>query len=851
MPQTETEFVLHTREKCGIELVGGKGANISRLVRAGFTTPGGFCITTTAYDYFCDFNNISTKDGDISAKIRAGTMPPPLAENISAAHERYLEGKPCAVRSSSPQEDLAQASFAGQYTSLLNVVGEEALLDAVKECWTSLWNPAVVSYREKMGIDSQNARMAVLVQEMCPAQVAGVLFTEEQMMVEAVWGLGDILVGGETIPDHFVVGRDTFDVVERRVADKAVMSCGDVCGGVIVAQVSEHLRTVPALDDDQIRRLCILGAKVEKLFGCPQDIEWALCDDEFVLLQARPITVLQKPSVWTRANLAEMFPGYMTHLSRVPENRPDFFKQAIQPFLDCFGIKDIPEDVTLIDYIYGHVYMNLDNIDQALGRIPGFSMDAFDAGVGYESEESSQESPKSKMSFGEILKLIPGVIRLSRFLLSLPKLTTQIIPYSAELVEDVRSRDLQELELEELDELVWEMYDRTARVMQVHSCTGILVVIPLLDVVQKTVGKLEGENGTANLLYSGLDGMSSAQLGVETWRLAQSASRSRQVSELILSRRENVLQELGQIPQGQEFLRDWDDFMQRCGDRCSQELELSTLRWEESPQFVLSTVANYLDSNVDPVQMMEEQKRKRIETSKRVLKKLSRNPLKRLAFEMLLKKLQSSFVDRENLKSAWARGVSAMRRLYLAMASKLVQAGVLDSRDDIFYLKMTEVADIVTGKLRKGEFEERIEVRRKEKEQYEHLDVPLTIVGEPLSIEEIEYTLEAKSELEGTGCNPGVVTGRARVVHDPSECLEFGAGEILVAPITNPGWTPLFVTAGGLVMELGSTMSHGVVIAREFGIPAVVGVKNATRIIQTGQLLMVDGGKGSVYIKEV
>ena len=186
----------------------------------------------------------------------------------------------------------------------------------------------------------------------------------------------------------------------------------------------------------------------------------------------------------------------------------------------------------------------------------------------------------------------------------------------------------------------------------------------------------------------------------------------------------------------------------------------------------------------------------------------------------------------------------------MAIAENLVKEGILKSKEDIFYLKATEVSDVIAGNLRKGQFEDHIEERRKERLEYEHLDVPEVIVGKPLPIEELKYTVEPKEQFEGTGCSHGVVTGKARVVLDPLECSEFKKGEILVAPLTDPGWSPLFVTAGGLVMELGGTLSHGVIIAREYGIPAVVGVKNATKIIKTGQVITVDGNQGIVYIRE-
>lgn len=838
------EFVINTKDRCEMDLVGGKASNISELARKGFPVPEGFCVTTKAYDYFMDFNSITAEDKEISEKIRKAVLPPLLAEIIWDAYHTYLHDKSCAVRSSSPAEDLKNASFAGQYRSFLNVTGEDALLDAVKECWASLWSRTAREYRKKMGIGEEDIKMAVLVQEMLPAEASGVLFTEDQMIIETVWGIGDILVGGKVVPDHLVIDRDGLKVVERRVSHKEAMSQVSLHGGVEIVDVPEHLSDVCVLEDDRIREVCVLGEQVEEVFGCPQDIEWALCGDKVVLLQARPISVKQTPTVWSRANIAETQPGYVTYLSRFPEDRPDIFAVGALPLLRCFGIKDVSENIKFMEYIYGHIYANMTNVHNTFGRIPGLSPDVMDQSIGHREEEGTG----SKIGLSTVVKVLPGTLRVIKYFLDLPSRAEQVIPRCIELIEDVRHRNLQELSLEELDELVWEMYERNEQVFRIHAGT-MLAITSMYGVLQKMLRR-GGEEGTENLLTVGLEGMSSCQLGVEIWNLTQSAVKSTRVSELILSRRKDILEELGKFPEGVAFLKDLDDFMEKFGDRGSQELELSVPRWEENPDFMLSMVANCIGSKeLNPIEKMEEQKKKRLEATDHVLKKLSKNPLEKLAFEKLLGRTQRYMVTRENLKTTWVRCVSALRVIYLAIAENLVEKGLLENRDDIFYLKMTEVSDIIAGNLKRRQFKDWIEERKKEKEKCEHLEVPEVIVGKPPPVEELEYTIVPKDTLEGMGVSYGLVTGRARVVMDPRECSEFKEGEILVAPVTDPGWTPLFVAADGLVMELGGTLSHGVIIAREYGIPAVVGVKDATRIIKTGQRITVDGNNGVVYIK--
>jgi pyruvate,water dikinase len=626
-------------------------------------------------------------------------------------------------------------------------------------------------------------------------------------------------------------------IKERTIAHKPVMS-HITATGVKVTPVPDHLQDQPVLDDDHLLTLCTLGKKVEAFFGCPQNIEWGMVTD-FVILQARPITV-KEPIVWSRANAAETIPGYITYLSRVPEDRPDYIVLGLTPLLACFGIKDV-EHLKVTEYLYGHVYLNMSVARSVVGQIPGLSPDVLYQSLGHTSDEEVRPA----LTVSDMIKLAPGTVRVIQFFLQLPKRAKEVIPHSLTLLEDIRhkKKELQTLTLEELDTLIWDVYERNSQVFQVHTVTA-LAVFGLFGIVQRMVAHV-GEQGMETMLTMGLTGMSSSQLGVEMWKLAQCASQLSAVSDVILGGN-NVLEELTKFKEGITFLERLDILIEKCGDRCSEEMELSTPRWEEDPAFVLSMVAHYLQSDADPVKTIKEQKKKRLKARDTILKKM--NVVERVLFTKVLEKTEQYIVMRENLKTTWAKGLSVLRVLYLVMAEKLVKEKMLEEKDDIFYLKRTEVTDIIKGKLEKKECENRIKERKKEKRLCQHIDVPEVVVGKPPPLEELQYTVERKDVLKGAGCSPGVVTGKARVVTNPRECLLCGEGDILVAPITDPGWSPFFVTAGGLVMELGGTLSHGIIIAREYGIPAVVGAKNATRLIKTGQIITVDGNTGVVSI---
>ncbi|MBU7018244.1 MAG: hypothetical protein HXS44_12110 [Theionarchaea archaeon] len=826
--EQKIDYVLSLKDNCTIELVGGKAFALSQLVKKGFAVPEGFCITTQAFDYFMDYNNISLdKDAD---KVIRGVVPPLLKKILLNAFKKIKSN--CAVRSSSPLEDLKSTSSAGQYKSVLNVT-EDGFLDAVREVWASLWESRAVEYRRKMGI-SDHIKMAVLVQEMVPAEASGVLFIEDTLVIEAVYGLSNLLVEGKVTPDRYVVERDTLKIAEKKISHKKVMS-QIASKGVRVSDIPDERRDVEVLDDTHIQELCRTAQKVETLFGCPQDIEWAYFDNTLFLLQARPITVT--PIIWSRANAAETHPGYVYHLSRTPDNKPDDILLALLPLFKSFGIRDVPEDMKMTGFIYGHVYLNMSVAEDILSQIPGLSTDVLYQSLGHSTDGSS---PSLKVS--SLVRLLPGTLRVVKFFLTLPKKAEEVIPYSQEMIECIYQENLEALTLEELDNLIWEMYERKSQLFQVHACTA-LAAMSLFGLLQKMVAR-KGEKGMENTLTVGLEGMSSTQLGIEMWKLSEKASQHNRVSQVILSRK-NVLKKLKKFEDGITFLKDLDMFMEEYGDRCSQETEFAVPRWREEPEFVLSMVATYLRSHADPVKTVEEQKRIRLEAQHILLTKVH-NPLERLLFKKVLEKTETYIVTRENLKTVWVKCISAMRVVYLVMADKFVEKQLLKERDDIFHLTMAEVSSLIKGVV---DVQQSILTRKKEMKEYEHLEVPDVIKGTPPSPDELKRVIEYKDFFKGMGCSPGVKTGKARVCMHPGECTDLEEGDILVTPVTDPGWSPLFVTAGGLVMELGGTLSHGVIIAREYGIPAVVGVKNATKVIKTGQTITIDGNEGLVYTR--
>lgn len=845
----QLEFIMPMKEKGTIDLVGGKALNLMKLLQSGFPVPAGFCITTKAFDYFMDFNSIfrteDENEEEMYNKIMDSLMPPSLVEVITDAYHLYLDGKPCAVRSSSPSEDDTYASFAGQFETSLNVPDEDSLIVAIKKCWASLWKENAVKYRERMDKKRIRLSMAVLVQEMIPAQVSGVAFTGENVIIETVWGLGASLVAGNVTPDRYILSRDGTTLIDQHVAYKSTSIYANKTGGIGEESIPEHLRDQPVLHSTTLKDLCALCIQVEHLFNYPQDIEWAIVDGNIIILQARPITVSPSPVIWSRANIGEMQPGYVTYLSRIPENRPDFYVQSLIPLLECFGIVEDTSNLKFTEYIYGYIYANMTTTYNTVGKIPGLSPEIIGQSIGLSNGEKSG----SGLGLLGMIRMLPGALRVMKFMLDLPKKAAQVTPHSTELISQINKRNLDGSSLKELDTLVWEMYDRNSDVVPVHVCT-FMAIMAFYNFLEKILSSIGESEETAVALISGLEGMCTSQMGIEIWKLAQIASRSPAVARILCTRKENTLQDLENLAESKAFLQGFTEFMEKYGDRCSQELELSVPRWEEMPDVVLSMVANTLASHTaNPLEQIEAQKTHRLETQDRVLKVLSKNPAEKILFSKLLDKIQQYLLIREQLKTTWVKGNTVMRMIYLMIARKLVKMEILSSIDEIFFLKMTEVSDIIAGALPSHQIHPLIKERRVEKEECENLDVPDEIIGEPPPLEELKKSVKGGERFEGIGCSPGIVTGKARVIRDSNQQCEIEKGEILVIPVTDPGWSPLFVAASGIIVELGGILSHGIIIAREYGVPAVVGIKNATKAIHTGQLITIDGGKGTVIVE--
>ena len=881
---------LHDIDADCVAQCGAKADKVARMLQAGLQVPDGFCIPTAAFRCF-----LRTLDGSEPLLARLEKANPEDIRQVQQAAERVrrqLESLPIpqevqaeilvawraqdsdrgwAVRSSATAEDLLQASFAGQHDTFLNVRSESAFLNAVRGCWVSLFSDRAVLYRMRHRIPHSAVEMAILVQAMVPADVAGVLFTANpatgdpnRVVIEAAYGLGEALVGGKVCPDRLVLCRDTLRVVEQQINRKSVKIVLQEGGGVCQRDVETGEQEQPCLSDALIQRLGEEAQAVERLFTGPQDIEWAASDGRVFLLQSRPITALKRQeeedrTVWSNLAVGEVMPDVVTPLTwSVLESL--MIERFMKPVLRRLDIH--LDETPLFKLIAGRVYLNVGTVAQLLRSLP--FMGRIDIGEALGGHQGALGSDSPNNLIGEESSL--NLRRLVRLLALLVWFLVHSTRRSGDaLVAGVRRRldelaatDVSGMSDEELAHYIPALLERCGRITGDPSMGASLLgnVGVGFGCVTAVFGLsrrwLKDEDGSlASRLISGTGDMDSAEAGLQLWRLTAWTRQHPRILQILLPPGPFAAAEirLQALPEGREFLLRWRDFMLRHGHHTRGEVDIHNPRWSEMPDHVLGMVRGYLglEQKADPLARQADLKRQRQGLLADCRRRLG-NPLKWWAFNFLLHKGRHGLAVRENCKSEFARMVAVLRRALLEAGRRCVQKRALQARDDVFFLNHNELQVVLTGGAA-FDVAGTIAPRKAEYALNQSLLLPPVIVGRFDSANPRPELVAGKCEvLKGLAVSAGVATGRARVILRADTEERVHPGEILVAPLTDPGWTPDFIPAAAIVMELGGQLTHGSILAREYGIPAVANVGSATRFIKTGQVIQVDGNRGVVTV---
>ncbi len=848
-----------------IALVGGKAAQLSELSRFdGIHVPPGFCVNTHAFHHITahtpvvdqlldslaslapdDHESVGALSAELRRAIRAIPIPDDLVAAITRAISRLGDKAPCAVRSSATAEDLPGASFAGQQDSYLNVVGPAAILEHVSRCWASLFTERAVIYRQKNGFDHRAVSMAVVVQRMVFPQASGVMFTADPVTsnrklvcIDATFGLGEALVAGVVNADVFRVRDD--HVVHRAIATKRAAVHGLPDGGTETREIEPDRQRQPALTDDQAVRLAQLGRRIETHFGRPQDIEWCLADDIFHVVQSRPITTLFPiPAAGDAANHVYVSVGHQQMMTDAMKPLGLSFWQATTPapMAEAGGRLFVDVSRWLAMPANGGGPLEL------LGRSDPLTVDAL---------QTIRER-------GDFILPLPGGAPVA----APPEIAPEPIPADPAIVAGLiernqdsvakLEREIQRLTgAELLDFMVADIQELKRLLFDQRSHEVILAGMEatwwLNDHLQEWLGE---RNATDTLTQSVSDNVTS-RMGLELLDVADVIRPHAEVIAYLhgAGDDDSFMEKLTTLAGGREARDAIQRWLDRYGMRGVGEIDISRPRWTDRPSALVPLILGNI-RNSEPgaaARRFQQGLREAQAKEKELLERLRALPdgdRKAGEAKRMIDRVRTFTGYREYPKYGMISRYSIYRRALLAEAERLVQRGVLQEREDIFHLRLDELPDV----LRTGRADYRLISRRQEEFRWHETLTPprvMTSDGEVLAGTYRRGGLPSGA-LVGLPVSAGVVEGRARVVLRMADA-DLEAGDILVTAFTDPAWTPLFVTIAGLVTEVGGLMSHGAVITREYGLPAVVGVADATRLIRDGQRIRVHGTEGYVEL---
>jgi phosphohistidine swiveling domain-containing protein len=841
-------------ERANLATVGGKGASLAMLARAGIPVPAGFHLTTQAYRHFLSHHDLGERiqsivdatdatdpaatgaaSRDIAELFEASEVPSALVDAITAAYQRLGTDAAVAVRSSATAEDLPEASFAGQMESYLNVRGESPVVAAVRNCWASLWTARAIEYRARQGIASADVALAVVVQLLVDAESAGVLFTADPVsgnrdhtVVNAAWGLGESLVGGSVSPDTVVVATSTATIARRDIADKAVETVR-ITTGTEERPVPQARRRQPVLDDQAAIELAAIGARIATLYRRPMDVEWARSTDGFAIVQARPITTLPPAGparevwndsltgdyLWTASNLGEAVPSVMTPVTW------SLLKHTMA------GAMAMPEvaDIRLCGNIGGRFYLNYSMLIGGASAI----------GMGKLMERAAD------LAFGRI----PAEVEVPPIPLGRWKLLRLLLPDAMRFNKTVKKYQ---------KDLSQRLAEFPARCDAARAAVAAAAdPAALLTVWDDHCGPVFRDGPRMLAAGSRVNGMSLARF--TPW-LRQYADDN-DVNALLSGAHgpDAALASLGPLIGLRELSRgeiDRETFARRWGHRCPDELEVSAPRPGEDPAWVERQLAGLADA-ADVEELLTRQVAAREAAMRRFA---AAHPGKVTQLRRRMAQVAEALRAREDTRSEAVRCMWAVR-------DWIVRAGELSGLgDEIFFLSLAEIQELLAGGT---EAVSAIPARQAAYRHYQTLPSYPTLIRGRFAPEAWAADPHRRSDLYdahaetgpaesdtstivGTPGSTGVVEGIARVIDHHDDSAQLAVGEILITKVTNIGWAPIFPRAAAVVTDVGATLSHAAIVARELGIPAVVGTGTATTRIHTGDHIRVNGNTGTIHI---
>ncbi|TEB15847.1 Phosphoenolpyruvate synthase [Pelotomaculum sp. FP] len=882
----EHNYVMYFDElnKSSLASAGGKGANLGELFHApGIQVPAGFCITTAAYMDFVgkspEFPKLLAAldrldTGSVEEVHRAGEeirlhleslpVPAPIREEVTAAWRRTGAEYSYAVRSSATAEDLPGASFAGQQETFLNVQGQEQLLDCVRRCWASLFTDRAIIYRRRNRFSHGKVYLAVVVQRMVFPEVSGIMFTADPVSgsrrivsIDASFGLGEALVSGLVSADLYQVSGGR--LVKKQIARKLVAIYARPAGGTVQQDIPAEYQTRPALSEDSAVKLAGLGKRIEQHFGGPQDIEWCFAGGDMYILQSRPITTLYPLPAITDGKLHLFFSlGHAQMMTDAMKPLGISVLRTLAPFGKGGSRR---AESPLLAEAGARLYVDLTSLlEHHLGRrlLPVLLSNVFDqstsrAVADFLTREEFKNMPAQRgFIFSLLKKAFPTAINIFKNILYRNH-SHVVAVINGQIAEQVRENKARLNSVSGADrlrliqDLLSTLLPAAFSLIAQYLSVGVISIKLIERLSRQWLGNADelrsiGKSPVGNV---------TSEMGLALGDVADVVRLYPEVLEYLKGAGdEHFFSRLKGVTGGEEVQQALQEFLELYGMRGTGEIDVTRLRWRETPTQLVPAILSHIQSAAP------QQHRTSFSTGKKEAERAAASLIARLRrtrwgffkariIARLIKVHRWLIVVREHPKYFIVQHLDIVKQAILAEAAVLAADGILEQPEDVFWLSLEEIINLIETRQPDLAL---IERRREEFLHNQKLVPPqvMTSDGEIITGRLFRENVPPGA-LTGTPVSAGVVEGRARVILKLEEA-NMRKGEILVTPFTDPGWTPLFPLAAGLVTEVGGLMTHGAVVAREYGIPAVVGVDSATSVIKDGQRIRIDGHQGFIEI---
>ncbi|MGE7874194.1 phosphoenolpyruvate synthase [Bacillus paramycoides] len=866
-----SSFVLDFQEieKTQLSLVGGKGLNLRGLSNIqGIQVPEGFCVTTVGYEKAIEQNEvfqallnqltrltIEDRDqiGEISKKIRETIMeveiPSDVAEVVARYLSRFGNEHAYAVRSSATAEDLPYASFAGQQDTYLNIIGKEAILQHVRKCWASLFTDRAVIYRIQNGFEHSQVSICVVVQRMVFPQASGILFTADPitsnrkvLSIDASFGLGEALVSGLVSADNYKVKEG--EIVDKMIATKKLAIYALKEGGTETKQIDPTQQKIQTLTEQQILQLAQIGRQIEAYFGCPQDIEWCLVDDTFYIVQSRPITTLYPiPEANDQENHVYISVGHQQMMTDAmkPLGLSFFLLTTRAPMRKAGGRLFVDATQRLASPASREFLIN------TLGKSDPLIKDALTIVIERDDFIKLLPDDEKEKSIGKSMPSASSQPQIEND----PAIVTDLIKNSQASIEELKQNIQTKSGMDVLDFILEDIQQLRKVLFNPQSIAVIMAGMDASSWINEKMEQWLGEKNVADILSQSVQNNITSEMGLALLDVADMIRPYPEVIEYLQHiKDESFLDELVKFKGGEKARDAIYAFVNKYGMRCSGEIDITKTRWSEKPTTIIPMILNNMrDFEAGASKRkFEEGLQEALKKEEELLNRLQHVPdgVQKVEETKRMISLIRNFTGyREYPKYGMINRYFIYKQALLKEAEQLMQNSVIHKIEDIYYLTFEELHEVVrTNKL---DYEV-INKRKNEYKLYEKLTPPRVITsdGEIITGKYKRENLPAEA-IVGLPVSSGVIEGRARVILN-MEDANLEDGDILVTSFTDPGWTPLFVSIKGLVTEVGGLMTHGAVIAREYGLPAVVGVEHATKLIKDGQRIRVHGTEGYIEI---